>query len=403
VRVARRDELDLLATPLCLRGVATYRAKPLDAMTRPIYLIGHNTNSLEEIERGLADGLNAFEIDLNTDANREIFVSHDPVDPTSLGFESPPRLIPFLQGLRQIADGDERVSLVVFDFKFSAPDLGARVLRAVRDHLTYGGGLHVIYSIAKIEQARTLFEPFLANLAPNEGLMIDEEADPAEVSEFFARNKVSRACYGDGITTVAGVGLPTPKLITEMDLAVALRSMGKLHFVYPWVLVDADTIREFLRIGVNGIMVEVDNASTLTSVVAEPELAAQLHPARRGDDPFAVDHSLLLEVRTADAAFAGTDARITITLTPKQGPKVVRSLDARSNGRFERGSVTFVSCCGIELAPDDISAIIAAHDGAAPAPDWRLHSITLRRRGFADKTVVFDCEIGPHTPVTRGV
>jgi len=387
---------------LRLRGAAS-RGKPLYAMTRAIYLIGHNTNELEEIERGLAGGLNAFEIDLNIDPNREIFVSHDPVDPMLFGSELPPRLVPFLQGLRQIADEDERASLVVFDFKFSASDLGARVLRAVREHLTAGSRLHVIYSIAKIEQARRLFEPFFADLAPNEGLMIDEEADPAEVAEFFARHEVSRACYGDGITTVAGVGLPTPNLITELDLAVALRSMGQLHFVYPWVLVEADTIREFLRIGVNGIMVDTDNAGTLTSVVAEPELAARLHPARRGDDPFALDHSLILEVRTADAAFAGTDARITITLTPKQGPKVVRSLDARSNGRFERGSVTFVSCCGTELAPHDISAISVAQDGGGLAADWRLHSITLRRRGFADKTVVFDCEIGQHCPVTRGV
>jgi hypothetical protein len=386
-----------------MRGALPCRAKPLDAMTRAIYLIGHNTNALEEIERGLAGGLNAFEIDLNIDANREIFVSHDPVDSTSLGFESPPRLVPFLQGLRQIVDSDERVSLVVFDLKFIASDLGARVLRAVRDHLTSGSRLHVIYSIAKIEQARTLFEPFLADLAPNEGLMIDEEADPAAVSQFFARHNVSRACYANGITTVVGVGLPTPNLITEMDLAVALRSMGQLHFVYPWVLVEADTIREFLRIGVNGIMVDADNSGTLTSVVAEPELTARLHPARRGDDPFAIDHSLLLEVRTVDAAFAGTDARITITLTPKHGPKVLRSLDARSNGRFERGSVTFVSCCGIELAPDDISAISVVHDGAGQAPNWRLHSITLRRHGFPDKTVVFDCEIGQHTSVTRGV
>jgi len=372
-------------------------------MTRAIYLIGHNTNSLEEIERGLMSGLNAFEIDLNIDANREIFVSHDYVDPTFLGFEAPPRLVPFLQGLREIADGDERVALVVFDFKFSASDLGASVLRAVREHLTLGNGLRVIYSIGKLEQARTLFESFGGKLAPNEGLMIDEEADPAQVSEFFERHDIVHACYGDGITTLAGVGLPTPALIAEMDLAVALRSMGELRFVYPWVLVEADTIREFLRIGVSGVMVDTDNAATLASVVAEPEFAARLHLARRDDDPFALDDSLLLEVRTSDVTFAGTDARITFTLTPKQGPAVVRSVDAHANGRFERASTTFVSCSGVQLAPDDISAISVAQDGAGTAADWRLEFVTLRRRGFSDKRVVFDCEIRPQAPVTRAV
>jgi hypothetical protein len=223
------------------------------------------------------------------------------------------------------------------------------------------------------------------------------------VAEFFERHHVARAGYGDGLTTVAGLGLPTPALISEMDAAVALRAMGQLHFVYPWVLVDGDTIREFLRLGVSGIMVDTQRAGTLASVVAEPELATGLHPARRDDDPFALDHALLLEVRTADANFAGTDARITFTLTPKQGPEVVRKVDARSNGRFERGSLTFVTCAGVELAPDDIRAISVAHDGAGPAPDWRLQSITLRRRGFADKLVVFDCEIRRQASVARAV
>lgn len=372
-------------------------------MTRAIYLIGHNTNSLEDIERGLASGLNAFEIDLNLDPNREIFVSHDSVDPTFLGFEAPPRLVPFLQGVRQIADRDQRVSLVVFDIKFSAADLGARVLRAVREHLTSGNGLRVIYSIATIEEARTLFEPFFEDLAPNEGLMIDEEADPRQVSEFFEHHNVAHACYGDGVTTLAGVGLPTPDLIAEMDLAVALRSIGQLRFVYPWVLVEADTIREFLRVGVSGIMVDTDNAGTLASVVAEPEFAARLHPARRDDDPFALHHSLILEVRTADVSFGGTDARVTFTLTSKHGSSVVHSVDARSNGRFERGSITFVSCWAVDLAPDDISGISVVHDGAGQGPDWHLDSITLRRSGFADKTVVFDCEINHQAAVTRAV
>jgi hypothetical protein len=372
-------------------------------MTRAVYLIGHNTNTIEEIERGLASGLNAFEIDLNIDPDREIFVSHDPVGPTKLGFEPPPRLIPFLQRLREIADRDERVSLVIFDFKFSAPDLGECVLRATREHLTAGNGLHVIYSIAKIESARTLFEPFIAALAPSEGLMIDEEADPGQVTQFFQSRNVERACYGDGVTTLAGLGLPTPALIAEMDVAVALRTMGHLRFVYPWVLVTADTIREFFRTGVSGTMVDIDAAATLASVVAEPEFADRLHSARRSDDPFAPDHSLLLQVRTADVSFAGTNARVTFTVIPKQGPKIVRSVDAQLNYRFERGSVTFVSCLGVGLAPDDISAITVTHDGAGIAPAWRLDSITFSRRGLEDKKVVFDCEITEDAPVTRPV
>jgi hypothetical protein len=373
-------------------------------MTRPFYLIGHNTNSIAEIERGLALGLNAFEIDVNIDDARELYISHDRVGPSERGTEDAPQLVPFLQELGRVADANAGMALVIWDCKFSDADLGQRLLTATREYLTAGGGTpHVIYSVAKLEQARTLFENFLEDLRPKEALMVDEEAEPRRVSAFFRERRVSRACYGDGVTTIAGVRLPIPNLASHMDVAVALRALEDLHFVYPWVLVEAARIREFLRIGVDGIMVDTENTPTLTAVLAEPEFAQQVYVGRREEDPLELDRSLVLEVHTGDVLFAGTGARITFTLTPKRGAPFTRTVDAGLNGRFERRSVTYVTCRGAELSPDSIAAITVSHDGRGVGADWRLDSIVLRGRGAPEKKAVFECEIVANAPVTRPV
>jgi hypothetical protein len=373
-------------------------------VTRPTYLIGHNTNSIAEIEQGLALGLNAFEIDINSDVHGELYVSHESVEPLPRGGVLPPKLVPFLKRLRQVVAADPRLALILFDCKFSSPVLGRRLFMAVREQLTAGGiGLHVIYSVAKIADARTLFEPLRAVLTAQEALMVDQEADPAEVSAFWKDRQVQRGCYGNGVTTLVGIGLPTPNLPSEMDAAVAFRAVSNLRFVYPWVLVEADTIREFLRIGVNGVMVDISHTSALTAVLAEPEFEARLHKGRREEDPLEIDTSLLLQVRTADRSSAGTDAHIAFTLKPKHGAAIIRTIDAQFNRRFERGSTTCVTCWGVSLGPDELESITVSHDGAGNAPDWRLDSITLRKRGVGDKKVVFDCEITKNSPATRPV
>ncbi|HEX5099250.1 MAG TPA: hypothetical protein VFV94_07105, partial [Polyangiaceae bacterium] len=124
-----------------------------------------------------------------------------------------------------------------------------------------------------------------------EALMIDEEDDPDAVAEFFARAGVARAAYGNGVTTVAGFSLASSSLVTCMERAVALRRLGKLGFVYPWVLVHRKMIEQCLRIGVSGVMVDTENAEALTGVLDEPELRGELRRAQRFDDPLAAEAS----------------------------------------------------------------------------------------------------------------
>ena len=65
----------------------------------------------------------------------------------------------------------------------------------------------VVISVPSIERARAFFEPIRGELTAREGLMIDQENNPGEVSRYFSGIGFGRACYGNGITTVVGTGL----------------------------------------------------------------------------------------------------------------------------------------------------------------------------------------------------
>src|SRR6185503_6349482 len=74
------------------RRTAPARSAPAaPARTRPFYLIGHNTNDMDQIRRGLEEGLNAFELDINKDHHGQLYVAHDPVNPVQTGryYEQP--------------------------------------------------------------------------------------------------------------------------------------------------------------------------------------------------------------------------------------------------------------------------------------------------------------------------
>jgi hypothetical protein len=375
-------------------------------MSRPFYLLGHNTNSLGEIREGLRSGLNAFEIDVHRDAAARLYVSHDFVEepPPRAPNVKPPKLVPFLRELRALAVSPEGagIALVVIDSKVTSAAHAVEIAGAVREHLSDDGALlPVIYSVPSCEIAKTYFSQIHASLRATEALMIDEEASAADVSRFFGRLGVRRGCYGNGITTLAGVGLPSPKLVAQLDSAVAFRAVGNLRFLYPWVLVEPATMREFLRIGVSGVMVDTPNAGRLVEVLAGREFRERYRAATREDDPFALDHSPLLQVLTQDVTHAGTDAKISFVLELAGGRQVQKTVDAAPHGRFERGARDFVLFPGETFSIAEVVAVTVSHDGSGNAPGWALETLTLRRRGETDRTLSFDCEVQADEAVRR--
>lgn len=375
-------------------------------MPRPFYLVGHNTNSIKEIEDGLAAGLNAFEIDIHRDRNSRLFVSHNLVHPQSSrsAFPPPPRLVPFLQALHALATSakGQRIALIIFDCKINSAEHGARVVAATRKELNKAGlKLPVIYSVPTLGDARTFFQKVAGDLQEHEGLMIDQESNPSDVATFFRNLAVDRAGYGNGATALFGVGLPTPNLAAQMDAGVALRALGQLRFVYPWVLVARDTMREFIRIGVNGVMVDTSNADRLVEVLTS-DFADRVRVATRADDPFQPDSSSVLQVVTKDVPHAETDALVELELELENGTQLKRVVDGGYRGRFERGTSTFVTFWDSAFRPGDVRAISVRQDGGGRDPNWFLDNVTLRdeiseQEKIDPKVVEFD------TLVEKGV
>ena len=376
-------------------------------MTRPFYLIGHNTNSLAEVREAVANGLNAVELDIHRDEHGELYVSHDAVSALrrALPLAPAPALVPFLDELKAFADSPAgaALALVIFDCKIAEPALAARLLADVRAHLSeQGTTLHVLVSVPSLAAA-AFFEPIRASLTEREGLMVDEEDDPRAVSEFFTRAGVERAAYGNGITSIAGFGLPKGHLTSCMERAVALRCLENLGFVYAWVLVDPELMRECLRIGVSGIMVEVSHARRLVEVLAEQPFASSLRRAARSDDPLALDESAVLVVETAEGAGAGTDANVTFSLELANGGSVSKSVAGALDGRFARATRTYVPLTGLAVNPDDVRSITVSHDGSGFGSPWELASVSLFGRSGSVRRASFDCLLTAGIEVTRSV
>ncbi|MBI3821039.1 MAG: hypothetical protein HY286_20305 [Planctomycetes bacterium] len=350
---------------------------------RPFHIVGHNTNSLAEIQNGLNAGMNAFEIDINKDRAGNLYAAHDEVSNPG-GANGPLEIGEFFGKFSQIVGAaGSAVSLAVLDCKVTDPKVGMKIFRAAREKLINNcPRLPVIYSVPFISHAG-LFDLFYESLGDREGLMIDEEKSAAQVSNYFASKNIKNACYGNGISTVPiiGIGLPSPRLASELDAAVAIESLGNLRFIYSWVIAREETMREHIQIGVDGMIVDIPRAAALRNIINNGA-ALGVRAATIDDDPFAPAAPPAIEARTGDVARAGTDANITFILKDADGDVLaLRTVDGSLDGRFERGSSTWIALRDGSLNIDDVVEIAVQRDGHGIAPDWFLESIQLHQRG----------------------
>ena len=175
----------------------------------PFYILGHNTNSLSDIHEALDRGANAIEVDVSAyefDLN-QLCVAHAGLSGDNPGNADAPRFGDFLDSIKQIAQDQPQLALVVFDCKPPAatPELGPSILNTIRQRLTNETRVNVIISVADVTSSNSyrldgtsVFDPINQDIGPREGFMIDEIDDPVSVISFFEGKQVERACYGNG-------------------------------------------------------------------------------------------------------------------------------------------------------------------------------------------------------------
>jgi hypothetical protein len=368
---------------------------------RSFYCIGHNPDSIPQVQAALAAGANAIEPDVNAYADRptELCIGEaDILDPLHGCDPSAPALTDFLDALHGIAVQTPALTLVMFDCKpkIATADFGLTLLTEIRNRLTFDTGLNVILSVASRSEG-AFFDKIRQGLGPREGLMVDEENDPVAISNFFA--DVSNRCYGNGIAVANSV--LGPNVRPSMERACEFRAAtGLLSFIYVWSVNDEERMRDYLRIGVDGFI--TDSLPTLNAVLQEEEFRSAFRPPTRLDNPFAypnLAYGLAIYTGNLEGAGAGPDAHVQFTLTGAAGAASM-VLDATLPDRLDQNSWTYVT-----LRTTDLGALQSLTVQFVPlggSTNWYLDHIDVVSLRFGvSKVATFQRWIDASGPFTQ--
>lgn len=267
--------------------------------SRPVYIIGHRCNDVEDVGLALSKGCNALECDVRYSQRRdELVVDHD------YSWDGRVKLHQWLAAARAAKQRHRSgFALIIFDCKFANFDdnddleLYQRVMAKLRlevhNALNRGSRhpINIIYSIGGADRKQwPIFESVLADLSVQEGVAIDANKHASAVERYFQRLRVQRCWYGYGVATVGARGF-----YDEIERACRLRDdRGALKKVYVWTLARKRTIRQCLNeAGADAVMVNVPGTLFLgpnglheaLEVVNENR---ELRLAKRSDNPFVV-------------------------------------------------------------------------------------------------------------------
>jgi hypothetical protein len=356
---------------------------------RPFYVIAHRCNDLEKVRTMVGLGTNAIECDIRPmEGPAEFVVNHD----TDL-FGNRDALVPFLDGLVDLVRKNPHLALIIFDCKRADAMNSERLRELVRKRLTDIIPVHVLFSIANFAD-RSFFQNLIADAREGEGFAIDQDDDPGRVDQFFSDVGITRNAFGDGIA----VPVPKPSLHGILLRAVAMKwSRRTFRMVYVWTLDDRDAMRDYVRMGVDGIF--VNDVGELISVVQEPAFADSIRLALRSDDPFSFPPRRAYVIRTVTGVQhgAGTDAHVRFEIVGTQG-ELTRTLNARPAGLFEAGQTQDLAIIGRHVGR--LRRIVVAIDTSGAGPDWFLSSLSIRATGSPTEHT-FDVQrwITPQAPL----
>ncbi len=358
---------------------------------RPFYVVGHNPNSIADALTAIKAGANALEPDINvySASQGELCVSHGEGDPTA------PTLVKYLTDLHAIAVAHPELALVVLDCKpkTATAAFGTTILNAVRENLTFDTNVNVILSVSALSSA-AIFDGIKGSLTAREGVMIDEENDPVAVSDYFTNLGIANHSFGNGISVLNDILGPNVRPSLERGCEFRAEG-GRPKFIYAWTVNDAELSREYMRIGVDGLI--SDDIAQLSGIVKEPAFKNQLRLATRADNPMTPENAAYgLTVYTGNVGSGGTDANVTFTLTGLKGSSSV-TVNTELVGREESGDTNFITLPSIDLG--DLQSITVQRDNSGNGPDWYLDQITVKSQRFGvSKVAVHNGWIDKTTP-----
>jgi hypothetical protein len=183
-----------------------------------------------------------------------------------------------------------------------------------------------------------------------------------------------------------------------MGLRTQSRKIIAPKFVYAWTVNDDEEIREYIEIGVDGII--SDDVSKLMTISQEAQFSSIVRRATRIDNPFIpANFGYGLVIHTGDVWHAGTDANVTFTLNGTLG-NVSKTIDTSLIKRMERNLWNSVTIPSDDLG--DLQTITVKRDNDGNAPDWFLDKIFVHSFRFGtSKQAVFNRWIDTSSPFTQ--
>ena len=334
---------------------------------KPFYVIAHRVNSPDEIETHVEKGANAIELDISVD-DGVLEVSHGNVTNPAYEIEN------YFEKLVQVATDYPSLALIIFDCKFTGyPQFALQLFNLIRSEITSRVPLNIVLSIGRYDD-RNFFLPIIEEgLTEREGLAIDEDNEPLRVINFFEEHGISNYCYGNGIATIAP-GPKVPNSILDAIKEKALRQNAKM--VYVWTIRNESSFRNYLRMGVDGIMINENRIDNLLSVFNDVEFEDSYRLATREDNPFLpIENSnYVLRIHTSDRKYAGTNANLFFTLTGTDG-ELTASIDSDQRRLFERNKTNFITIFGNDIG--NILSLNISRDTNNRGPGWHVGTVQI--------------------------
>jgi hypothetical protein len=352
------------------------------AQPRPVYVIGHNPNTIADVLASLEGGANALEPDVtqvNDCSGQNLLVDFDS-DGGAIANCGELQWIDWCKAVNTIAQTNKNLAMVLVDIKDDAMAAtnGPKIMDAVRRHLnTNGVNLNIIYSTGYTNYG-SVFDLIYTNLNEREGVQFDADDRPGIMMDyFFKHGYFGNIGYGDGTSLQYG------PLTRAMDRAVFQRaSIGYPQVISDVYLINLEaSMNHFLNCSVDGIIVKAGNESQLTNVIAQSH--PELRLATRDDNPFKpLNEAYGLQILTDND---GTDAEIKFTLHGCKGNATITVNSGLfissfpvyyDSHRFEAGNYDWVTIPSKDLG--EIQSITIENHGGANWSQWQIAEIRVK-------------------------
>ena len=342
------------------------------------YIIGHNPNTLEEAEDFLKAGANALEPDICFDKSKpeQFFVSHGP--PVGNPFTAEHSLVNYLTGLRKLIT-DPRINynlaMITFDIKTPTFDINKFISIVFENFSSFAicDGVALIITVPSLTSVG--FLNAYDQTKPNLAIGVDDEKSAKNVEAAFKASGQKKIVYANG-NIVGNVELGLFKSIMAAKGVQAIGQGNSFSIIYTWVLHRNSSIRSFLDVHIDGIIVDLDVVPRLLKILREDHFSAMYELAQNSYNPFIgpPPSRYLLTIKTRDVNFAGTDVPVKFTIVGLKG-MLETTLDCDFKDVMERGETDFLTLEGNDIG--QIVCLTVAQLRSGINSGWLPESIKL--------------------------